>query len=177
MIVYTCPKCDEMAALQDSQGGTQYACLRCGTIGHVPVKELRGRTPPAEPRQEPVALETAAAPPLSPKPEPAPPREDCPPPPPLPPTPEPPPPWQNVFDRRPARPTGRTPDLATAAMVCGLLGFVPCCGAIVGLLGVVLGAMALSRNLPHRERAVIGIVAGLLSPAVSMALGWLLLGT
>jgi len=172
-----------MAALQDSQGGTSYACLRCGTIGTVPVKEGRDRKPPVEPESQPERVEpelgpTPPSPPPQPQPQPAPPPEDCPPPPPPPPPPreEPPPWWQHLSDRRSAQPTGRTPDLATAAMVCGLLGVIPCCGAIVGLLGVVLGVTALSRNLPRRERAVIGIIAGLLAPALSMALGWLLLG-
>jgi hypothetical protein len=169
MIVYTCPSCDEMAALQDSQGGTRYACLRCGTVGTVPVKEGRDLTPAIEPRPEPVAPEPA--PPMPPLPQPAPPRADCPPPPPLPPTPEPPPPWRNIFERRFAQ-SAKMPDLSTVAMVCGLLGVIPCCGAVPGLLGVVLGVSALSQNLPHRERAVIGILAGLLAPLLGMAIGW-----
>jgi len=63
-------------------------------------------------------------------------------------------------------------------MVCGLLGFVlPCCGAVLGLLGIALGVTALSRDLPHRERAIVGIVAGAVSPFLSMAFGWFLVGS
>lgn len=193
-----------MAALQDSQGGTQYGCLRCGTIGRVAVKDrpARSQPPEAQPKQEHTEGDPAPAPPPPPPepvltppplPKPTPPREDCPPPPPLPPTPEPPPlpharadyapperpalvsPWERAGPPAYAKPAPYGPEMASVAMICGLLGVIPCFGVACGVFGVVLGAVSLAQNRPGRSRAIIGITAGLTVPILGGILGWLLM--
>jgi prepilin-type processing-associated H-X9-DG protein len=57
--------------------------------------------------------------------------------------------------------------LAIAALVCGIVGFII---PLVGLVGLILGIVALATKRPGKGMAIAGIVCGALSPVMTCAI-------
>ena len=64
----------------------------------------------------------------------------------------------------------KTSGLAVTALVLGICGIVPCLGVLLGLIGIVLGIVALARNAGGKGFAVGGIIAGLVGIVIGQAL-------
>ena len=64
----------------------------------------------------------------------------------------------------------KTSGLAVTALVLGICGIVPCLGVLLGLIGIVLGIVALARNAGGKGFAVGGIIAGLVCIVIGQAL-------
>ena len=59
----------------------------------------------------------------------------------------------------------RTSGISIAAMVCGILGIIPYIGFVLGLLGIIFGAIGINQtgkdpNLGGRGMAIAGLVCG-----------------
>ena len=69
------------------------------------------------------------------------------------------PPADVHYDRGPKQ----SKDLAVAALVLGICGFVPCLGAVTAVVGIILGIRVLAGRRPGKRLAIGGIVTGTVS--------------
>ena len=54
----------------------------------------------------------------------------------------------------------KTAGLAIAALALGCCSFIPCLGVVCGIIGIIFGIVALSKNLGGKGLAIGGIVTG-----------------
>ncbi|MDY7011501.1 MAG: DUF4190 domain-containing protein [Planctomycetota bacterium] len=60
--------------------------------------------------------------------------------------------------------------IAVAALVLGICGFIPWFGLLCGLVGVILGIVALAQQTSRKGLAIAGIITGVTGPVLMIAL-------
>ncbi len=71
----------------------------------------------------------------------------------------------------PAAPAQGSRKMAGSALALGICAFIPCLGVITGIIGIILGIVALVKRKAGQAMAIIGIVLGGLGILIGQAIG------